>query len=246
MNADLEIQQGKNMADAAKETGVERFIWSSLANVTKGILHCLSLPSITKNANLRSVESGGKLTTVHHFDSKAKVEEYIRSIELPGTFVMPGLFMSYITGTALKKNEEGTYVFVTPFTPSSTKIPLFDPAADTGLFVAAALLHGDSTIGKRILAAGGYITPDEIISTFSSVTGEKAVVKQITFPQFHDALPGPVADELTGNFELVVDPGYYAGEKADALDQSIELVKTAGLRHPVTFKDWVEKTFQKA
>lgn len=35
MDMQLEIQQGKNLADAAKENGVQHFIWSSLLNVTK-------------------------------------------------------------------------------------------------------------------------------------------------------------------------------------------------------------------
>lgn len=35
MDMQLEIQQGKNLADAAKENGVEHYIWSSLLNVTK-------------------------------------------------------------------------------------------------------------------------------------------------------------------------------------------------------------------
>ena len=35
MNAELEIQQGKNIADVAKEVGVQHYIWSSLLNVTE-------------------------------------------------------------------------------------------------------------------------------------------------------------------------------------------------------------------
>lgn len=35
MDMELEIQQGKNLADAAKETGVNHYIWSSLLNVNK-------------------------------------------------------------------------------------------------------------------------------------------------------------------------------------------------------------------
>ena len=35
MDHSLEIQQGKNLVDAAKETGVQQFIWSSLFNVSK-------------------------------------------------------------------------------------------------------------------------------------------------------------------------------------------------------------------
>ncbi|KAK4686160.1 hypothetical protein P7C73_g3972, partial [Tremellales sp. Uapishka_1] len=35
MNKDIEVQQGKNLADAAKEAGVGHYVWSSLINVTK-------------------------------------------------------------------------------------------------------------------------------------------------------------------------------------------------------------------
>jgi len=43
---------------------------------------------------------------------------------------MPGLFMSYIWGTALQKTDDG-FVYATPFTVDSTKIPLFDPGTFT-------------------------------------------------------------------------------------------------------------------
>lgn len=35
MDMQLEIDQGKKLADAAKETDVQHFIWSSLLNVNK-------------------------------------------------------------------------------------------------------------------------------------------------------------------------------------------------------------------
>lgn len=35
MDMKLEIQQGKNLVDAAKEAGVGHFVWSSLLNITK-------------------------------------------------------------------------------------------------------------------------------------------------------------------------------------------------------------------
>jgi uncharacterized protein YbjT (DUF2867 family) len=38
--------------------------------------------------------SNGKLSKVHHFDTKAEVEKYIRSLNIPATFVNPGCFMA--------------------------------------------------------------------------------------------------------------------------------------------------------
>ncbi|RDI84213.1 hypothetical protein Vi05172_g5988 [Venturia inaequalis] len=225
MSAEIEIEQGKVMADASKAAGVERFFWSSLPNVSK--------------------ESHGKITSVHHFDSKAKVEEYIRFIGLPATFVMPGLFMSYIWGTALQKTAEG-FTWSTPLDPDSTGIPLFDPASDMGLFVSASLLLQDETLNKRILAAAGYVTPNEVASIVKEITGKPAVVKKITFEEFHGYLSPAAADELVGNFQLVVDPGYYVGEPADALENSIALVEKAGLRKPVSLKHYIQKQIDKA
>ena len=208
------------MADACKEAGVDRFIWSSLPDVSKA--------------------TDGKLTTVTHFDSKAHVEEYARSIGVPSTFFMPGMFMTYPI-SKIQKNEQGVHVFNVPFDPKTTRMPLFDAADDAGLFVSAILLHGSATIGKRILGATGYFTPDEITQTYNEVTGTKAVANQITFKEFRDTIPPSVAEELTGNMQLVESPGYYVGEPADALDKSIELVASAGLRKPTSWRAFVEK-----
>jgi uncharacterized protein YbjT (DUF2867 family) len=224
MDPEIEINQGKNMADGCKEAGVERFIWSSLPNVSK--------------------VTNGKLTTVTHFDSKAKVEEYVESIGQPATFLMPGLFMNFGIQN-MRKNADGVYVFNVPFDPDTTKIPLFDAPDDAGLFVGAILLHGSSTLGKRIPGASGWFSPNEMAKTFGEVTGERAITNRITFQQFRDALPPPVAEELTGNFQLVESPGYYAGEPADNVDKSLELVASAGLRKPTTWKAYVEKNVKK-
>jgi NmrA-like family len=57
---ELEVQQGKNIADAvATVQGLELFIWSSLSDAAKW--------------------SGGKYKGVLHFDSKAHVENYIHT-----------------------------------------------------------------------------------------------------------------------------------------------------------------------
>lgn len=78
MSKQREIEQGKNIFKAAKESGVKHLVWSSLPNAEK--------------------VSGGRLKHVEHFDGKAEVEEYIEenkgdaliaSYFLPGEFSVP-------------------------------------------------------------------------------------------------------------------------------------------------------------
>ncbi|KAK2728971.1 hscarg protein [Colletotrichum kahawae] len=78
LDMQVEIQQGKNIADASKETDIEFLIWSSQLNIKK--------------------LSNGVLSNLYHFDSKAIVEEYIRELGIPATFFLPGFYMSNIPG----------------------------------------------------------------------------------------------------------------------------------------------------
>jgi uncharacterized protein YbjT (DUF2867 family) len=228
MDKNLEIQQGKAVADAAKAAGVERLIWSALANVTEG--------------------TNGKITVVEHFDSKAAVEQYIRDIGQPATFFMPAMFHSVILGN-FRDFGDGKIYFTTPFN-LDTKVPLYDPAADTGTFVAAILLKQDETLNKRVPGSAPYITTQKIIDDFKEATGIEATYKHLSWDEFKGALQGAgmpefAATELEGNFQLVVDYDYYVGEPADAVDKSQELVKSAGLKAPVDWKAYAAKHYKK-
>lgn len=88
--------------------------------------------------------------------------------------------------------------------------------------------------GKQILAADAYYTPDEIVSTFTKVTGKKAVFVHVTGEQYKAALPPAIAEELFENQLFVENPGYYLGE---SLDPSHKLLD----RKPTTWAEYVEK-----
>ncbi|MBK8495737.1 MAG: NmrA/HSCARG family protein [Chitinophagaceae bacterium] len=64
---ETEIKQGKGLADLAKEYGVDHFLYSSV--------------------------SGADLNTgVPHFDSKYKIEDHIKQLDLPYTIIRPVSF----------------------------------------------------------------------------------------------------------------------------------------------------------
>jgi len=224
MDPDAETEQGKTLADACKEAGVERFFFSSL-------------PYVTKHTN-------GKLKQVEHFDSKARAEEYTREIGVPSTFFMPAVFMSGMFGN-FKKQDSGDYVFATPLEPTKTQVPMIDIQKDTGNFIAAALLQLPETLNTRIAGAGGYITPDEMVEVFKSVTGKNATLAHISYDKFASFMSNPkVAGELSENMKLIEDPGYYVGEPKGAVESAIELTAKAGLAKPNTWKEFLEENFK--
>jgi uncharacterized protein YbjT (DUF2867 family) len=161
--------------------------------------------------------SGGKLSKVAHFDSKAHVEEYVRSLGIPATFFLPGFYMSNIPGQSLN-NMQGPYSFALPI-PTDSPMPLFDTERDTGKFIKAILLHREQTLGKQILGATDYYTPEQIIADFQAVKsqegqGGKAIqVPEAAFKKVlaGKGLPEPVQDEMLENMLLMPQFGYYGG-----------------------------------
>ena len=136
-----EIQQGKNMADAAKKAGVQHFVYASAAGADR--------------------ESG-----VDHFASKFVIEEYIKNIGLQATVLRPVGFMEnyhfpHIKSRILKGK------LVHPIVPNR-KLQLI-PTDDIGAFVAAAFEGPEKFVGLAIDIASDELTNPGIAETFSKV-----------------------------------------------------------------------------
>ncbi|KAI0389458.1 NmrA-like family protein [Xylariaceae sp. FL0594] len=207
LDAKLEEEQGRSLADAAKEAGVNHFIWSSLLDITE--------------------LSKGKLSRVYHFDSKAHVESYVRSLGIPATFFLPGFYMSNITGGILSKQQD-KWVFSLPVKPSSP-IPLYD-TADTGKYVKAIVLHKDALLGKRFLGASQYLTAQGVVDGFKNVypeAGKTAEYVQGSEEGYYafmkgTGMPDFAVDELYENMRLMEEFGYYGGEPLDESHKYVE------------------------
>jgi uncharacterized protein YbjT (DUF2867 family) len=79
-------------------------------------------------------ETGGRLKHVPHFDQKANIEEYIRSIGVPATFVLTGYFMNnYTQILLLRKGEDGVYTLAYPVGEGAL-FPLVDIISDMGTY----------------------------------------------------------------------------------------------------------------
>ncbi|KAL2835880.1 hypothetical protein BJY01DRAFT_252318 [Aspergillus pseudoustus] len=215
--AEVELHHGQNVANAAKEAGVEHLIYSSLLNVTE--------------------TSGGRLTHVAHFDMKQRVESYIRSSGIPSTFVLPGYFMSNFSSFGMiRKGDNDVYTLTYPVADTA-KFPLLDVPADLGKFVLAAIKKRTDLIGAQVLAASNYYTPRQILSDFEAVTGKKTQYVQVDAETYKSFMPPTVAEELLENHLFIEDPGYYNGR---SLDASQKLLSELGLK-TTSWREYVEK-----
>ena len=153
-----EVRQGKALADAAKETGVEHFVYSS-------------------------VGSAHKETGIPHFDSKWEVEEHARGIGLPCTVLRPVFFMQNwewmrepILGGALPQ----------PLDPEKPLQNV--AVEDIGTFAALAFENPDQWIGREVDLAGDEMTMTDIAGAFSRVTGREVSYVQTPWDQFEEQM----------------------------------------------------------
>lgn len=128
-----EIAQGKAVADACKTAGVKQLVFSSLLDTNK--------------------ISNGRLTHIKHFEGKAEIEEYIRQINVPATFVLPGFFASNLF-TSIRKNEDGSYAWALPGHGDKTQVPIFDVQSDMGKFSPSTINYYKRTDVRRKICQG--------------------------------------------------------------------------------------------
>jgi uncharacterized protein YbjT (DUF2867 family) len=173
-----EAEQGRNLVDAVSAAGVEHFVFSTLPPIEKA--------------------TGGALKSPH-FDIKAELEEYARSLGIPATFVhVPFYFDNFLAFFPPRPAGDGTFQFGFP----QGDTPLAGIAvADVGAIVAAIFERPETYIGKVLKLAGDEIPPAEYAAVMSRHSG--AVIRYAHVPrEVFAALGFPGAEDLADMFEF--------------------------------------------
>jgi uncharacterized protein YbjT (DUF2867 family) len=152
--ADVEIQHGNAIADAAKASGVQHFVYSSVGSAERN-------------------------TGIPHFDSKFQVEEHIRSLGLPHTILRP-VFFFYNYNGMLPMVKNGT--LPQPLSPDTKLQQLSEE--DYGEMVAEVFERPADFANRAIEVASVEMTMPEIAAAFSHVLGKKVEYQQIPFEAF--------------------------------------------------------------
>ncbi|OBT45176.1 hypothetical protein VE00_04284 [Pseudogymnoascus sp. WSF 3629] len=200
----IEIAQGKAIADSSVAAGVSLLIWSSLPNITK--------------------ISEGKLTAVKHFDGKAEVEEYIRTLPILSAFYMPGFYMqNHIAYMRPQPKGDGTYVLSQPLSPTA-QIPMID-ITDTGKYIAPILLDPAKYNGTRFTYATVFHTPLQLVEGWTKVTGKQVSYSLIDADASVGGFTPEMRAELKKSAGLMDDYSYYGSTGKEDLEWTLAQVK---------------------
>ena len=152
--AETEIRQGKAIADAAKSSGIQHFVYSSVGSAERN-------------------------TGIPHFDSKFQVEEYVRAIKIPYTILRPVFFFYNYSG--MKSMAEGGKLML-PLSPDTKLQQLSE--ADYGAMIAEVFERPTDFLQREIEAASVETTMTEVATEFSNVLGKPVQYQQIPFEAF--------------------------------------------------------------
>ncbi|KAK4507014.1 hypothetical protein PRZ48_000748 [Zasmidium cellare] len=214
-----EIQQGKNIFEAAKAEKVRHFVFSSL-------------PYAEKLTN-------GELKHVDHFDSKAQVEEYAEANkgDMISSYVMPAMFINF--AKTMVKAVEGTPTLAMPFPSDDIAWPLIEPRRDLGKYVVAVFEGASKANGVRVHAVSTWTTPKKVVAALSIEAGQEVVFKVIPGQVFASFLPENIRDELLETMLLVGNYSYYGkGEEKKQKEHEKWLVPGSEL---ISYEQWAKE-----
>src|SRR5262249_11541815 len=154
VGAKREVEEGKNLADAAKKTGVEHFVYSSVGGVERN-------------------------SRISHWESKWEIENYIRKLDLPATMIRPAAFMEnyYIDQMEIGILKGKLMDPIRGDKPYQTIA-----ADDIGGFVALAFERPNEFIGAGLEIAGSELTNIEAAKVFTRVLGKQVKFRKLPMP----------------------------------------------------------------
>lgn len=128
-----ELAIGKSLADAAKRAGVKHLIYSSMPDHS-------------------TIGKGWK--AIPQWKPKADIENYIRHIGIPATFVYAGIYHNNFTSLPyplfrMELQDDGSFEWQAPFKPNK-RLPWLDAEHDVGPVVLQIFKQGPKQwAGKR-------------------------------------------------------------------------------------------------
>lgn len=197
-----EVQIGVALADAAKKAGVQHYVYSSMPDHAAYNKDWPSLPL---------------------WAAKHKVEDHIRELKLPATFVYTGIYNNNFTSLlfplfCMEVQQDGSFIWQAPF-HEDAKLPWLDAEHDVGPAILQVFKDGVSKWnGERIALAYECLSPKEACKLFSRGVGRPV-----------HYVRGPI------EIKVRIPTGYR--EQLEALEKLFKLDETDPKKQPPYFGD---------
>ncbi|HSZ09618.1 MAG TPA: NmrA/HSCARG family protein [Steroidobacteraceae bacterium] len=212
-----ERKQALAAVQAAKDAGVQHFIWSTLPDV--------------------ETISRGKLD-VPHFTDKAKSDRIVRDAGFAHhTFVIAPFFYQNLLGVmAPQKQADGAVGWALPLDPSPRVIHMGD-ITELGHIVAGAFAQPElAGHGEHLPLVGDFLSFNEIIATLNR-QGHQFSFKQVPQELFAGWFPG--AKEVAEMLAYFEAHTYLGADSRDA----IALANRVAGRQPTSLAAWARANF---
>jgi len=212
-----ETKQALAAVNAAKDAGVQHFIWSTLPNV--------------------ETISGGAIN-VPHFTDKAKVERVVSDAGFAHhTFVIaPFYYQNLLGAMAPQKQADGTAGWALPLDPERRVIHMGD-ITELGRIVAGAFAQPElAGHGEHLPLVGDFLSFNEIIATLGR-QGNKFSFKRVPREVFAGWFPG--AEDVAAML------AYFEAHTYLGLDsrEAIALANRVAGQQPTKFAAWARTHF---
>ncbi|KAI9890647.1 MAG: hypothetical protein M1814_003716 [Vezdaea aestivalis] len=154
-----ELAIGRALANAAKKAGVSHYIYSSMPDHSSFL--------------------GFNWPQLPLWSPKFAIENYIRQLGLPATFVYTGIYNNNFTSLpyplfCMDLQSDGSWLWKAPFHPDQP-LPWLDAEHDVGPAVLQLFKDGPRKwSGQRIALAFERLTPQQVCAAFSRATQRPA------------------------------------------------------------------------
>jgi len=186
---ETELQHARNMAQAAKNAGVNHVIWSTLEDTREYVpLDDDRMPTLMEKYK------------VPHFDAKGEADADFRSTGVPTTLLRTSFYWDNLIhfGMGPKPGPDGTLVFTLPM--GEARLPGI-AAADIGHCALGIFKNGDTHAGQTIGIAGEMLTGAQMAALLTDALGQPVAYNDIDPAAYRD-LGFPGADDLGNMFQF--------------------------------------------
>lgn len=170
-----EVRYGVAIADLAAESDVKHLVYTSAAGV------------------------GDEPTGLGHFDSKARIEEKVRSLPITTTIVRPNPFMEMLMMPGFGLDEGRFSFFARP-----DQVMQLIAVEDIGKFVVPIFADAPRFAGRTLEIASDAVTGHDLGAAFTEAAG-----RTISYARFPDE--ALAANPFLAKLAALVDSGRLAG-----------------------------------